>query len=239
MNRSSTVLIAALLLGASACQDQSETADSKPADAKASNATKDTEPANAPAPANAPGEVAPAPAAPATPAAAATPEAASGLDLGMRFAAFDIINCDSGDTYCQVCKYGPNPKIMAVGTIDDEQFKADLKQLDALVQKHGEDRLKAFAVIAEPKDGALVTPLASRADLQAKAKALRDELGISIPVVIPAPKGDAPNGTFETHYNITASRTIMFADGRNQVKYSQVAPSDYSELEGVIAQILG
>ena len=124
---------------------------------------------------------------------------ASGLDLDMRFAAFDIINCDSGDKYCQVCKFGPSPKIMAVGTIDDADFKQDLKDLDALVKKYGDDKIKAFAVIADAKDGALVTPIGNKDALQAQAKALKEELGLSFPVVLPAPEGEAVNGVFEEY----------------------------------------
>ncbi|NVB41304.1 hypothetical protein G6O69_25930 [Pseudenhygromyxa sp. WMMC2535] len=219
MNRSSTLILASLLLGATAC-DKAEQPAAKQAQA---DAPVPAEPeVEAPAPAEAP---------------AAT--VASGLAPGMRFAAFEILNCETGDQYCQVCKYGPNPKIMAVGTIDDADFQEDLEQLDALVAKLGNDRVKAFAVIAEEKDGALVTPVADKDALLAKAKAMREELGISMPVVLPAPKGDGQNGTFEDHYKISKSRTIMFADGKNEVHYSEVAPSDYAGLETKIGEVVG
>jgi hypothetical protein len=217
------VLLATLLLGISACDKPAE-----PAQAKA-------EPDK---PVAAPVEPAPEAAKPE----AAQPEAptvASGLALGQRFAAFEIINCDSGDEYCQVCKFGGSPKIMAVGTIDDEGFKQDLKQLDAMVTKYGEDKLKAFAVIASNDNGLLGTPVGNKDELQAKAKALRTELGISIPVVIPAPEAGGPNGVFEEHYQIKQSRTIMFADGRNQVKYSAVAPADYASLDEAVKAAIG
>lgn len=221
MNRHSTLLLATLLLAATAC-DKGE--------APAKQAAAEAPAAEAP--------VAEAPAAEAPAAEAPAKTVASGLDLGERFVAFDIINCDSGDQYCQVCKYGPTPKIMAVGTIDDEAFKKDLKDLDAMVAKYGEDKVKAFAVIADVEDGLLVTPLRNKDDLQAKAKALRTQLGINMPVVIPAPRGEAPNGTFEDHYQVKQSRTIMFADGRNKVTYSEVAPSDYSALDAAIKAVL-
>jgi hypothetical protein len=128
---------------------------------------------------------------------------------------------------------------MAVGTIDDEGFKQDLKQLDAMVAKYGEDKLKAFAVIASNDNGKLGTPVGNKDELQAKAKALRTELGITIPVVIPAPEAGGPNGVWEDHYQIKQSRTIMFADGRNLVKYSAVAPSDYTSLDEAIKAVLG
>jgi hypothetical protein len=158
----------------------------------------------------------------------------SGLGVGGKFKPFEIVNCDSGDQYCQVCKFGGSPKIMAVGTIDDPEFKNDLKNLDALVQKYGEDKLKAFAVVTDIKDGKAVTPTADREALIARAKALKTELGVKIPVVVPASEGGAINKEFDDYYNVTKSRTVMFADGRNSVKYSAVAPKDLAELNSAI-----
>jgi hypothetical protein len=225
MTRQSTLLLATLLLGITAC-DKADKAADKPADKQAAAKSDEAKPA-------------------AAEPAEAEPEAeartvASGLDLDMRFAAFDIINCDSGDQYCQVCKYGPNPKVMAVGTIDDEAFKQDLKDLEALVQKHGDDKFKVFAVIAELDDGVLVTPVGNQDALQAQAKALKEELGLSFPVVLPAPNKDGErNGIFEDHYQVKQSRTIMFADGQNKVKYSEVAPADTAGLEQAITAVVG
>lgn len=161
----------------------------------------------------------------------------SGLGVGGRFKAFEIVNCDTGDKYCQVCKFGGSPKIMAVGTLDDPAFSDDIKNLDALVQKYGEDKIKAFAVITDIKDGKSITPTADREALQARVKALREQLGVKIPVVIP----DAAEGKaeFDDYYNITRSRTLMFADGSNAVKYSGVAPADLSALNTAIQEVLG
>jgi hypothetical protein len=232
MTRHSTLLLATLLLGITAC-DKAQDPQAK-TEALTDPKTEAVEAAPAPAPALAP---APAPA-PAPKAEERT--VASGLDLDMRFAAFDIINCDSGDQYCQVCKYGPSPKIMAVGTIDDAGFQQDLKDLNALIEKYGDDKIKAFAVIADAReDGALVTPLANKDELQAKAKSLKEELGLSFPVVLPAPKGEELNGIFEDHYQIRRSRTIMFADGQNKVKYSEVAPADKAGLDAAIKAVVG
>jgi hypothetical protein len=186
---------------------------------------------------------------PETRPAAAQPEAArpaddrvladSGLGVGGKFKPFDIVNCDSGDQYCQVCKFGGSPKIMAVGTIDDPAFKTDLQNLDALVQKYGEDKVKAFAVVTDIKDGKSTTPLADREALIARVKALKTELGLKLPVTVPAADGGAPNKAFDDYYNVTRSRTLMFADGRNSVKYSAVAPSDLSELNKAIESVVG
>lgn len=227
MTRHSTLLLATLLLGVTAC-DKAEKAPENTAKTEAAKPAEKAE--------DKPAEAKPAEPEPAKPEARTV---ASGLDLDMRFAAFDIINCESGDEYCQVCKYGSSPKIMAVGTIDDDGFKQDLQDLDALVKKYGDDKVKAFAVIADARDGALVTPVANKDELQAKAKALKEELGLSFPVVLPAPKGDGPNDTFEEHYQIKLSRTIMFADSKNTVKYSEVAPADKTALDEAIKAVVG
>jgi hypothetical protein len=223
MKRHTTLLLTTLLLGMSACDKPAEPNEKSPQAAKEPGTEADKPKT----------EVAPEPPKPETRVAA------SGLDLGMRFAAFDIVNCDSGDKYCQVCQFGGSPKIMAVGTIDDEQFKKDLQDLDAIVAKYGDDKVKAFAVIAEVKDGVLVTPLANKDDLQAKAKALKAELGITMPIVVPAATGEAVNGVFEDPYQIKQSRTIMFADSKNEVKYTAVAPENYQALDEAIKAAVG
>lgn len=193
----------------------------------------------------------PAPAPAASEPAAATPAPApakpvddrvladSGLGVGGRFKPFDIVNCETGDTYCQVCKFGGSPKIMAVGTLDDPAFRDDIKNLDALVQKYGEDKVKAFAVITDIKDGKSATPTQDVPALQAKVKALKEELGVKIPLVLPAAEEGQPNAAFDGYYNITRSRTLMFADGRNAVKYSAVAPTDLAGLNAAIQGVIG
>ena len=163
----------------------------------------------------------------------------SGLGVGGKLKPFDIVNCDSGEQYCQVCKFGGSPKIMAVGTIDDPAFKTDLQNLDALVQKYGEDKIKAFAVVTDIKDGKSTTPLADREALIAKVKALKAELGVKLPLVVPAAEGGVANAAFDDYYNVTKSRTVMFADGGNSVKYSAVAPSDLAELNKSIESVVG
>lgn len=216
---SRTSLALALLLAACG----GETAQ-KPAPVEAKTAT--------PAPEPAPVEVAPAK--PADTRVLAD----SGLGVGGKFKPFEIVNCDSGEKYCQVCKFGSSPKIMAVGTLDDPAFGEDIKNLDALVQKYGEDKLKAFAVITDIKDGKSATPTADREALLARVKALKAELGVKIPLVLPAEE-DGKNDAFDGWYNITQSRTLMFADGRNAVKYSGVAPADLASLNAAILEVLG
>jgi len=221
MRKTSVTLgILAVALATGACDNKAD-----PAPARTAAAT----PAPAPAPAPEP----------AAPAADERVLADSGLGVGGKFKPFDIVNCDSGEQYCQVCKFGGSPKIMAVGTIDDPEFRNDLQNLDALVQKYGEDKVKAFAVVTDIKDGKASTPLAEREALIARVKALKAELGVKLPIVVPAAEGGAANKEFDDYYNVTKSRTLMFADGRNSVKYSAVAPADLSELNTAIQAVVG
>ena len=164
--------------------------------------------------------------------------AASGLGVGGRLSAFQILNCDDGSEYCQVCRYGSSPKIMAVGTVDDEAFHKDLKDLDAIVKKYGADKVKAFAVVTELEGGKAITPKDAKA-AQEKAKALKAKLGVEFPVVVPAPEDGGKNGIWEDYYNITKSRTVMFSNGKNEVLYSGVEPQDFAALGEAIENVLG
>lgn len=172
-------------------------------------------------------------------AAEARKNGIGGLPVGERFTAFQIINAVSGDEYCQVCQYGSSPKIMATGTIDDPAFHEDLKNIDALLAKYGEDKVKAFAVIAAAEGDHLVTPMTEREALQARAKELATKLELTYPLVLPAPAGDKRNEIFEDHYNIKSSRTLMFADGRNKVQYVAVAPENLGALNDSITKTIG
>ena len=162
----------------------------------------------------------------------------SGLGVGGKLRAFQILNCEDGEEYCQVCRFGPTPKIMAVGTADDEAFRKDLKDLDAIVKKYGPDKIKAFAVITDIEAGKAITPKDAEA-AKAKAKALRDELGVEFPVVVPAPEDGGKNEIWEDYYNITKSRTVMFSDGANKVKYSGIEPADLADLGTAIEAAIG
>jgi hypothetical protein len=161
----------------------------------------------------------------------------SGLGKDGKLTAFDIINCESGERYCQVCRYGSSPKLMAVGSLDDAAFHEDLKDLDAIVKKYGEERVKAFAVITEIVDGKGRTPK-DVAALRERTEALRKRLAIAFPLVVPAPDEDGSNREWDEYYNITRSRTVMFADGRNTVQWSGVGPDDWSGLNEAIKRAL-
>lgn len=161
----------------------------------------------------------------------------SGLGKDGKLTAFDIVNCESGEQYCQVCRFGGSPKLMAVGSLDDAAFHEDLKDLDAIIKKYGEDKVKGFAVVTEIVDGKGVTPKDVEA-MKKQANELREKLAISFPLVVPAPGDGGGNREWEEYYNITKSRTVMFADGRNTVRWSAVGPEDWSGLNEAIKQVI-
>ncbi len=232
-------LFLAALLVAPACDSAKPEASGKDASTKAD--PNKTAAAETPQPAGAAGSKAePAKAEPAPDPwqskLASRVLADSGLGKDGKLTAFDIVNCESGEQYCQVCRFGGSPKLMAVGSLDDAQFHEDLKDLDAIVKKYG-DEVKAFAVVTEIVDGKGVTPK-DVAGMQAQANALRQKLEISIPVVVPAPDEDGSNREWDQYYNITKSRTVMFADGHNTVQYSAVGPADWSGLNEAIKGVV-
>lgn len=228
-----SLLLAALLV-APACDGP------KPADGNAK--AEGEQPTGTPgakgdAPAPSPAPKADPPADPWQAKLAARVLADSGLGKDGKLTAFDIVNCESGEQYCQVCRFGGSPKLMAVGSLDDAAFHEDLKDLDAIVKKYGEDKVKAFAVVTEIVDGKGVTPKDVES-LKQQANALREKLAISFPVVVPAPGESGGNREWDEYYNITKSRTVMFADGRNTVRWSAVGPEDWSGLNEAIKAVV-
>ncbi len=169
--------------------------------------------------------------------------AESGLGVGGELKPFEIVNSETGERYCQICKFGASPKIMAVGALDDVDFHDDLQNLDAVVKKYeakqGGETLKAFGVVTVIRDGKSITPLQEREALLEQVKALRATLRVDIPLVVPALQEEGPNKAFDDYYNITKSRTVMFADGRNAVKFSAVAPPDLFQLNQAILEVIG
>jgi hypothetical protein len=225
-----SLLLAALLV-APACDSP------KPAEANAKTEGKQPEPPADPA---AKTGQAPAAAPAADPWQSKLAErvlADSGLGKDGKLTAFDIVNCESGEQYCQVCRFGGSPKLMAVGSLDDAAFHEDLKDLDAIVKKYGEDKVKAFAVVTEIVDGKGTTPKDVEAAKQ-KASELKQKLAISFPVVVPAPGEGGGNREWDEYYNITKSRTVMFADGRNTVHWQAVGPEDWSGLNEAIKRVV-
>lgn len=240
MKNTPLIAMSLSLLFAAACSPAAESSkDAKNNNSEVASSDADAKPADS-AKASEVAKTAEAPKLdPVALAAAARKAGPGGLPVGKRFNAFQIINAATGKEYCQVCRFGSSPKIMATGTVDDPGFKEDLKNIDALLAKYGDDKIKAFAVIAESKGDHLVTPGAGRDELLAKAKALVIELELTYPVVLPAPEGEGRNEVFEDHYNVKDSRTLMFADGGNLVKYNEVAPKDLAGLDKAINEVIG
>ena len=81
--------------------------------------------------------------------------APSGLAVGEKIEAFLVQNCDGGDPYCQVCKYGKRPKLISVGDLDDPAWIQDLKAIQTLHERysHGGKGLAVFGLAASIHDG--------------------------------------------------------------------------------------
>ena len=175
----------------------------------------------------------------------------SGLAVGDKIAAFLVKNCEGGDPYCQVCKYGKRPKLISVGDLNDPGWVQDLKAIQALNDKYSKDGkgLAVFGLAAEIKDGK-ASPVADPAAALAKLKQIKEENKITFPLVI-AENADAvykaqgkPNPgyeIFENYYKVSQSRTVMFGDSQNNVKYTTVMTDgspQIKELETVVAKNL-
>ncbi len=179
--------------------------------------------------------------------------ATSGLAVGEKIQAFLVKNCDGGDPYCQVCKYGKRPKLISVGDLEDPNWIQDLKAIQVLHEKYAKEGkgLAVFGLAATVRDGQ-ASPVADPESALAKLKQIKDENHLTFPLVI-AQNADEfykaqnkPNPgyqIFEKYYKVTESRTVLFGDKSNTVKYSAVFASErqskqLSELETVMRKNL-
>ncbi len=232
MTRTSLLTLAAILAGCG--QAAPKGADDGAKVAQASAAPPSAKDAKAPKTAEAPKDAAPA-ADPWKKQLDSRVLADSGLGVGGKLIAFEIRNAATDETYCQVCRYGSRPKIMVAGTPDDPKFQEAVKDVDAIVKKFGQDKVVAFAVASPMKGGKAVTPPAPERDgFKKEVSDLLGKLGVEIPVVIPEPEDGPTNRQWDEYYNITKSPTIMFADGKNTVRYSAAAPDDLADLGAAI-----
>lgn len=180
-------------------------------------------------------EAAADPAQPAPPAHLAE----SGLAVGEHFEPFEVHDPSAGESFCMVCEPATSPKIVAAGVLGDAEFEEDIKDIDAIVAKWGRDRVTAFAVVGVLENGTLVTPTRGGEEFVGRAGQLRDQLDVSIPVVIPVAGPDGPDAIWNERYHVTRSRTIMLADGDDEVKYSAIAPEHLGPLDAAIRAALG
>jgi hypothetical protein len=175
----------------------------------------------------------------------------SGLVVGDKIAAFLVKNCEGGDAYCQVCKYGKRPKLISVGDLSDPGWIQDLKAIQTLNEKYSKDGkgLAVFGLAAEIKDGK-ASPVADPAAALAKLKQIKEENKITFPLVIAEnaetiykAQGKPNPGyeIFENYYKVTQSRTVMFGDSQNNVKFNAVltdGSGQMKELESVVEKNL-
>jgi hypothetical protein len=154
-----------------------------------------------------------------------TAAAGSGLDVGDKITAFLVKNCEKDDVYCQVCQYGKRPKLITVGDLDDPAWIADLKAIQTFHDKYAKDGkgLGVFAVAASIRDGR-AHPVGDPVAALEKLRSIKKEHGLTFPLVIAQPPKESGSGyaVFEDYYKITQSRTVIFGDPSNTVKFNAV-----------------
>lgn len=134
--------------------------------------------------------------------------ASASLKPGDSLTPYEIQNCDTGKKYCQVCAYSDKAaKIIAFGKIDDAQFWADLKKLQALHAGYEAQGLGVFAQVIDSTDTKAIAKLAK-------------QHGVKFPVVVAAEKD------WNEAYKVDGvSRTIYYAQ-KNRVAWTAVGLSD-------------
>ena len=176
----------------------------------------------------------------------------SGLAVGEKIEAFLVKNCEGGDPYCQVCKYGKRPKLISVGDFSDPSWIQDLKTIQTLHEKYSKDGkgLAVFALAATIQGGK-AAPVADPEAALAQLKQIREENHLTFPLVIAQnaeeiykAQGKSNPGyqVFENYYKVSESRTLMFGDSSNTVKFNAVLSGDtqkqLTELESVLQKNL-
>jgi hypothetical protein len=162
--------------------------------------------------------------------------APSGLAPGSTLVPFECIHTESGDAQCPTSRADATPTIIAVGTADDEGFRRDLQDLDAIVHKYA-GQLAAVAVITELEDGRARTardPQTARDTARELARRLR----VSLPMVVPAPVQPGQPDVWAAYYNVTTSGTVMLANGDDEVVFWMVEPEDWFALDAALRPLL-
>ena len=163
--------------------------------------------------------------------------------VGDELKAFIMKNCETGQQYCQVCAYSGKPTLMAVADHGDQSFEQDLLRLQKLVDAHADKGLKAFAIVGRLEGGKL-TPPDGEEEISAKLKDTRARLGLTIPVGVLPRKGTSSEqrgfADFADSYEISASRTVLFATAENRIVFAGSIRSDdqLRALEAAIAKAL-
>ena len=164
--------------------------------------------------------------------------ASSGLGPGTPLLPFPVLATDGDEPNCVPCGEPGKPMVIAIGSVDDEAFRNDLLDLDAIVHKY-EGAITAVGVLAELRDGRVVssTPAEAEATLE-RARAFARALRVTIPVVVPAASDATGNDVWGEYYNVTASRTIMLSNVEGKSRFTAVGPDDWSEIDAALRELL-
>jgi hypothetical protein len=151
--------------------------------------------------------------------------------VGATIGAFDVIDSRTGARDCPPCRARGVPLVFGVGRPDDEEFAQDLLDLAAVLDKHGRDRARLFAVAAEPSAAGLGTSQSE--PLMSRARALSERLGDDVPVgALPAGDPAWPSG-----FRPEQERTLVFADAEHVVRWVEVAPEHLAALDAALREL--
>jgi hypothetical protein len=143
----------------------------------------------------------------------------AGLSPGDVLTAYEVKNVRTGKEYCQICAYAAKTaKLVAFGELDDEEFWADLKRMQALHESY--KKLGVFAQVIDSNNIKAIQAAASQHD-------------ITFPVVVAAAKD------WDKTYKVQGvSRTVYYVERNNRVVWSAVGleARDYSQLKARLAQ---
>jgi hypothetical protein len=165
--------------------------------------------------------------------------------VGHTLRPFIIMDGATGDRYCQICAYGPKPKIVVFADVDDRSVEADLTRVQQLVDRYQEKGLVAFAVFGRIASNGF-TPVTNDEKTAAELKAMRDRLSLTFPVtVVPASyteKEKKGYAAFVDTYDIPATRRLLYGDANNTVVFAETitdaaANDQFAKLEAELAKL--
>jgi hypothetical protein len=145
--------------------------------------------------------------------------------VGDQLRAFIVQDCQSKQKYCQVCAYSGKPTIMAIGDADDKEFENDLVAIQKVLTSSGSQGLTAFALVG-PIDKEGLSNFEKSSKALEKLKEMITRRAIKFPVVVlPNEMSEAQRqnyATFAQAYDIKTSRTVLFAEADNRIKFAEV-----------------
>lgn len=150
-------------------------------------------------------------------------QASSGLDVGMKIEPFEVdpFN-DPGASVCRICELSGKYVVIVSGDIEDELFVEMLLDIQSMAKRYRAPGIEVLAVSVR-------TPGTGQED-GGRLLELKERRRLSLPVFAASPEDES----WVNHYQVSKGLTVMFADAQGVVRYSQVAPASFDELNAAI-----